>query len=87
MGSPLPVPLIVCLSIISIEMIKTKNKEFRQILVDSDNHKALHTKYGAGRTYNDAITEVLRDHEIAVSVISDCEHCRELFKAAVAVQR
>lgn len=64
-------------------MIKTKNKEFHQILVDSDAREILHTRYGAGRTYNEVINEILLHHESAVSIIGDCEHCREKFKQAV----
>ena len=64
-------------------MLRTKDKEFHQILVDSDNRNTLHTKYGAGWSYNDKITELLHHHEIAVSIIEDCKHCHGKFKAAV----
>ena len=64
-------------------MLKTKEKEYHQILVDSDNRDILHDKYGASRSYNDIITEILQHHETAVSIIGDCKHCRSKFKTAV----
>ena len=56
-------------------MLKTKDKDFYQILVDSNNHNTLHTKYGAGRSYNEVITEILDDFESALSIINECEGC------------
>ena len=64
-------------------MLRTKDKEYHQILVDSNNRNTLHSKYGAGWSYNDIITEILQQHETAVSIIGDCKHCRAKFKAAV----
>ena len=64
-------------------MIKTKNKEFHQILVDTNNRDNLHTKYGAGWSYNDKITEILANFETALSIIDNCENCKTKFKKAV----
>jgi hypothetical protein len=71
---------------IDIIMLRTKEKDYHQILLDSDNYKELHFKYGASRSFNDIITEILRHHEIAVSIISDCEICKSKFKEAVQKQ-
>ena len=47
-----------------------------QILVDGDNYNELHSRYGAGRSFNEVVTEILRHHESAVSIIGDCESLR-----------
>jgi hypothetical protein len=67
-------------------MIKTKNKDYHQILVDGQNYQELHKKYGASRSFNDVITEILRHHESAVSIIGDYESCKVKFKEAVQNQ-
>ena len=63
-------------------MIKTKNNEFRQILLDSKNYHALHLRYGANRSFNEVITEILALYENAISIIDDCENCKPKFKEA-----
>ena len=57
-------------------MIRTKDKNYHQILVDGKTYSELHLKYGASRSFNEVITEILRHHESAVSIIADCEKCQ-----------
>lgn len=64
-------------------MIQTKSKTLRQIVVDDKNYRMLHDRYGAGKSFNDVITEILKHHESAVSIMTDCPHCRDLFRAAI----
>jgi len=67
-------------------MIKTNTKDYHQILLDHDNYDELHTKYGASRSFNEIITEILRHHESAVSIIGSCESCKAKFKEIVQKQ-
>ena len=67
-------------------MIKSKNKILRQIAVDDKNYNILHLRYGAGKSFNDVISEILKHHESAVSIIGDCESCKAKFKEAVQKQ-
>jgi hypothetical protein len=64
-------------------MIRTKNKDYHQILVDGQNYDELQLRYGASRSFNEVITEILRHHESAVSIIGDCESCKAKFKEAI----
>ena len=64
-------------------MLHTKEKDYHQILVDGENYDTLHSKYGASRSFNEVITEILRHHETAVSIIGDCESCKAKFKEAI----
>jgi hypothetical protein len=68
---------------LSIRLIRTKSNEFHQILVDGKNYDSLHLRYGANRSFNEVITEILRHHENAISIIGDCESCKSKFKAAI----
>jgi hypothetical protein len=36
------------------------------------------------QSFTETITEILRHHESAVSIIGDCESCRSKFREAVA---
>jgi predicted CopG family antitoxin len=67
-------------------MLKTKTNEYHQIVVDHQNYDQLHTRYGANRSFNEVITEILKHHQLAIEVITNCEHCATEFKAAVKSQ-
>jgi hypothetical protein len=77
--------LILLLSQRNIDfiMIRTKDKNYHQILVDGKTYSELHLRYGASRSFNEVITEILRHHESAISIIADCESCKSKFKAAI----
>jgi hypothetical protein len=66
-----------------ISMIRTKSNEFHQILVDDKNYDVLQRSYGANRSFNEVITEILRHHEDAVSIIGECKTCKRKFKEAL----
>ena len=45
-------------------MIRTKDKNYHQILVDGKTYSELHLRYGASRSFNEVITEILQHHEV-----------------------
>jgi hypothetical protein len=83
LGYKYPNILLIQEGISRISMLKTKTNEYHQIVVDHQNYDQLHTRYGANRSFNDVITEILKHHALAVKVISDCERCTTEFKEAV----
>ena len=64
-------------------MIRTKDKNYHQILVDGKTYSELHLRYGASRSFNEVITEILQHHEAAISIIGDCESSKSKFKEAI----
>lgn len=63
--------------------IKMAQKSFKNIVVWEDTYERLRNRGNVTDSFNRVITEILRHHERAVSIIGDCESCRAKFKAAV----
>jgi hypothetical protein len=68
---------------IDIIMIRTKTTDYHQILVDGKNYDLLHLRYGANKSFNEVITQILQHHEDAVSIIGECKTCTAKFKEAL----
>jgi predicted CopG family antitoxin len=63
--------------------IKLTQKSLKNIVVQDDTYEALRKRGSITDSFNNVISEILRHHESAVSIIGDCESCKAKFKAAL----
>jgi predicted CopG family antitoxin len=63
--------------------IHKMQKSFKNIVVHDDIYEQLRKRGNITDSFNQVITEVLRHHESAVTIIGECESCKSKFKEAI----